>query len=167
MPETFNFTLPSGREITMRYPDLWEIVFDESIPDPLAGLVEGLIKQTQNTYGMVTAEQQEEGKTTVSAASGDDSTRLIQLIVERSVVSPTIVTAAAQGRELKRQGKDVLHINAVLPNDALAIFYRSLGAGESLAKLFLGIDSTDDDLESVHDLAEDLSAAVEPAGSPV
>lgn len=162
MTDTFPFTLPSGREITMRYPDLWELVFDDTIPDPLTGIVEGLITRTQVAHGMATEEQITEAQKKLDELEKDDTgVAFIQLIVERFVVAPRIVSTFPEGRALKDQGIEFLHVAQLGPGDAQAIFYSLFGLGDQLLTLFRGTESTADAVEPVLSSPDDAQSSVE------
>jgi hypothetical protein len=161
VPDTFEQPLPSGRKVIMKYPDLWELVFDDTIPDPLTGMIEGLITITQKTHGMYTQDELKAGEAKFAQVNeADNSARFIQLIVERSVVSPVITSSFEQARALKAQGVDVLHIGQLGPVDAMACYYAALGVGSQLAALFRQAESKDVSVERVPDVPTDEAPGI-------
>jgi hypothetical protein len=162
-PNTFTKVIPStGQEITMQYLNLYQLLINGEIPDPITGLVENMIMQTLIARGVATIEERDSVKRWQESTQGegaeeaeDRARQLLRLIVRRASVNPIISFSLDEVRALKASGQAVLFFGELTRQDLYAIYFASLGVGEELLEVFNTPKSAPDIVPVVSDMSGD------------
>lgn len=153
-----------GHEVAVTQPNLYELLYEGSLPDPLTSFVESLIYQLMTIRGMATEQERNEAATFNAqlVQKPADAVVLYRHIICLAATEPRICNSIAEVRQLRTRGVAAHFVGEYADSDLSTIYTAALGVGGQLIDQFQSLSDADEDdvLEPVPNDAHNESSAV-------
>lgn len=137
MTDTTEFVAPSGAIYHVRPVSELDALYDGTLVDPLAGMVEAAILARDAHLGGGLSRQTADERAKAVAHDPDDGEKRMRHIVSHFVVRPVLARDIEHAKELRTQGHtEIVRITSVPQHDFYALFNAALGDAAAVARIF-------------------------------